>query len=87
MGKKKIEIVHQGRGGHLIYDGYEYAIELVEAGHFCIHFPSGHRHGKLQEHLIALEDFAERQDPKWFVEGRGRALIDEGCEGNDRDTA
>ncbi len=67
-----IKLVHNGRSGYVEYAGQQYVIEQVGAGHFCIHFPSGNRHNKLQQHLDALRTFARAQTPEWYVENSSR---------------
>lgn len=62
-----IIVVHEGRGGYVELDGYRYTIDHVEAGCFCIHFPSGNRHKALEGHRSKLIAFAESRDPKWYV--------------------
>ncbi len=71
MKENPIKIVHQGRGGYVDIEGYRYGIELFPDGHFCIGFPSGNRHSKLQAHLDALTQLTY-QDSKWFIENRSR---------------
>lgn len=68
----KIKIVHEGRGGYVEYDGFRYTIDHVDQGCFCIHFPSGNRHKKLQAHFDALTAFAESREPKWYVGTRSK---------------
>ena len=68
----EIKIVYEGRAGHLDYDDCSYEIEHINEGHFCIHFPSGNRHSKLQQHLNVLKDYAESRVPKWYVENSSR---------------
>lgn len=62
-------VVHQGRGGYVEIDGKQYAIEMIAGGQFCIHFPCGHRHSKLKQHLIALMALAEA-NPNLYIESR-----------------
>ncbi|MEZ5986112.1 MAG: hypothetical protein R3B94_09190 [Hyphomonas sp.] len=66
---EEIKIVHEGRAGYVELEGYQYTIDHVEAGCFCIHFPSGNRHKDLQDHFDRLTAFAETRDPKWYVGG------------------
>jgi hypothetical protein len=63
-------VVHQGRGGYVEIDGKQYAIEMFPGGQFCIHFPCGHHHSKLKDHLVALMTLAESKNPKWFIDSR-----------------
>jgi hypothetical protein len=62
-----MRIVHQGRGGYIELDGCRYAIEHIQAGHFCIHFHNS-LFQKRHEHLAQLTEFAQAQEPKWYVE-------------------
>lgn len=64
------KIIHEGRGGHIEYDGYNYDIEHIDGGHFSIHFPSGNNHNNLQEHLDVLKELADSKEPKWYVENK-----------------
>ena len=68
----RIEIVHEGRSGHVELEGYRYRIEMFADGHFSISFPDGNRHNRLQAHLEQLTEFAALQDPEWAVENRSR---------------
>ncbi len=63
-----MRIIHQGRGGYVDLDGQHYAIEHVEGGRFCIHFPGGQRHPKHVEHLEAIERLVREQPDKWAIE-------------------
>lgn len=65
-------IVHEGRGGHIEIEGCRYAIEAMQDGHFCIHFPNGQRHPRRALHLAALTQLAEAQEPSWRVENKCR---------------
>lgn len=67
-----MNLVHQGRGGYLEIDGYRYPITLEQGGHFCIVFPAGHRHNKLQAHLDALTAMAANKQPCWYLENRSK---------------
>lgn len=62
-----MKVIHQGRGGYIELEYQRYQIEHIEAGHFCIHFPSGNRTHPAR-HLAALIEFAKAQDPEWHVE-------------------
>lgn len=64
----EIKIVHEGRGGYVELDGYCYTIDHVAEGRFCIHFPSGNKHGSLQNHFERLKAFADSRSPKWYLE-------------------
>jgi len=62
-----MKAIHQGRGGYIEIAHQRYQIEHIEAGRFCIHFPSGNR-ARLTQHLVALTEFAKAQNPEWQVE-------------------
>lgn len=66
-GVPRLEVLHEGRGGHIAIGGYRYAIEHVEGGHFCIHFPGGQRHAQLAAHRALLYALVERETGKWFI--------------------
>jgi len=70
--REAVSVVHQGRGGHVELEGRRYAIEHVQDGGFCIHFPCGHRHARLARHLAILTRFALTQNPPWQVINRSR---------------
>ena len=67
MSVDTIKAVHIGRGGYVLFETYQYNIDLVGPGHFCIHFPSGNQHADLQRHLDILKEYADLKDPKWYV--------------------
>ena len=78
MNDLHVRVQHAGRGGHVCVDGTDYFIEHIDQGSFVIHFPSGNTPAR-QSHLDALHRYANRQEPKWFVENRSklRATTDE----------
>ena len=63
----EIRIVHQGRGGYVVFEGIRYTIDHVAEGSFCIHFPSGKARKDRQRHFEALTAFAESKTPKWYI--------------------
>jgi len=67
-----MRIVHEGRGGHIELDGRRYAIEHVEGGRFCIHFPSGNRHAHRARDRGALERLVRDDPTKWTIDDRSR---------------
>jgi hypothetical protein len=67
-----VTVVHEGRGGYVEVDGRRYVIEHVEGGHFCIHFPSGHRTRKRGSDLEALEALCRSEPEKWSIDRHDR---------------
>jgi hypothetical protein len=67
-----MRVVHEGRGGYIEIEDKRYVIEHVEGGRFCVHFPSGHRHAQLEEHLEALRQLVREEPTKWAIEDRSR---------------
>ena len=67
-----MRIVHEGRGGFIEIEGKRYVIEHVEEGRFCIHYPGGHRHARLAQHLEALLQLVRDQPQNWAIEDRSR---------------
>lgn len=67
-----MRIVHQGRGGYVDIDGRRYAIEHVEGGRFCIHFPSGNRHAGRAADLALLATLVRDDPTKWAIDDRSR---------------
>lgn len=67
-----MNVVYRGRGGYVELDGKKYSIELVNNGSFCISFPDGNRHSKLQQHLEILTEFIEKEKPKWYIENNSK---------------
>ncbi len=55
-----MRVVHEGRGGYIEIDDKRYPIELVERGHFSIHYVKG-RNPKHAKHLEALERLVREQ--------------------------
>ena len=53
-------------------EGRRYAIEHIDAGRFCIHFPDGNRHARLGQHLQVLMALQAREPTRWHVENRSR---------------
>ena len=70
-------IVHEGRGGHVEIEGCRYAIEMLEGGRFCIHFPSGQRHPQRALHRAVLAQLAQARQPPWWVEDARRPTEEE----------
>ena len=66
-----VKVVHHGRGGYVEYQGFQYTIDHVAEGCFCVHFPSGNSHKHLDVHLNVLRAFADNREPKWYVGTRG----------------
>ncbi len=62
-----LSVEYLGRGGYISVDGTKYFIEHIEQGHFAIHFPGDFQVAS-QSHLDALQSYAMRQVPRWYVE-------------------
>jgi hypothetical protein len=69
-----VAVEHLGRGGYISVDGTKYFIEHIEQGHFAIHFPGGVQVAH-QSHLDALQSYAGRQVPRWYVENRSNLSL------------
>lgn len=65
-----MRVVHEGRTGYVEIEGIRYDIEHLQRNQFCVHFPSGRRHAKLQMHLNALKKLAESQKQVWQIHNR-----------------
>lgn len=68
----RMRIVHEGRGGYIELDGRRYAIEHVEGGRFCIHFPSGNRHAHRARDRELLAKLARDEPETWAIDDRSR---------------
>ena len=62
-----MRVVHEGRGGYVEVDGRRYAIEHVEGGRFCVHFPGGQRHAWLEDDRAALEGLVASAPGTWSL--------------------
>ena len=70
-GVLELEIVHEGRGGHVDVDGARYPIEHLEEGRFSIAFPAGNRRD-LRAHLDRLVRLVAEQPGRWTIENRSK---------------
>ena len=71
MKHPQVTVHHEGRGGYVTIEGFDYGIEMCGSG-FVIFFPGGNRHTRMQIHLDALRAYAKTKDPEWCVENRSR---------------
>jgi hypothetical protein len=67
-----MRIVHEGRGGYIEIDGRRYVIEHVEAGRFCIHYPSGHRAEGRAKDLEQLSALVRNDPDTWAIKDSSR---------------
>ena len=62
-----LQVVHEGRGGHIAIGVHRYAIEHIEGGCFAIHFPGGQRHARLTAHRNLIEALVKSDPAKWHL--------------------
>ena len=81
----EITVVHEGRGGRVEIEERRYAIEHINGGRFCIHFPDGNRHARLGQHLQALMALQASEPTRWHVENRSRKYAPRDAVNRDKD--
>ena len=70
-----MNIVHEGRCGHIDIGGRHYNIEHIEGGLFAIHFQCGHRHRGRDADLTTLLALVQSDPHRWMLEDRSRRVL------------